>query len=36
MIRRKRPALNQTSKLMCVWGGEIQIIDPGQRTIQTT
>lgn len=28
------PALNNTSKLMCVWGGVIQIIDAGQVTIQ--
>lgn len=30
------PALNQTAKLMCAWGGVIQIIDPGQMTIQIT
>jgi len=24
------PALNNTSKLMCVWGGVIQIVNPGQ------
>lgn len=28
------PALNHTSKLMCAWGGVIQIIDSGQATIQ--
>ncbi|WP_429843526.1 DUF4280 domain-containing protein [Brevibacillus sp. FIR094] len=28
------PALNQTSKLMCSWGGVIQITNPGQATIQ--
>ena len=30
------PALSQTPKLMCAWGGVIQIVDPGQRTIQIT
>ena len=24
------PALNDTSKLMCAWGGVIQIVNPGQ------
>ena len=28
------PALNNTSKLMCMWGGLIQISNPGQTTIQ--
>ncbi len=28
------PALNQTSKCMCNWGGVIQILSPGQMTIQ--
>ena len=28
------PALNNTSKLMCMWGGIIQIITPGQMNIQ--
>lgn len=28
------PALNSTSKLMCIWGGVIQIIVPGQFTEQ--
>ncbi|MBD0371109.1 MAG: DUF4280 domain-containing protein [Pyrinomonadaceae bacterium] len=27
------PALNNTSKLMCVWGGVIQIVNPGQTTV---
>lgn len=27
-----KPALNNTCKLMCVWGGVIQIINPGQMT----
>ena len=26
------PALNNTSKLMCIWGGVIQIVVPGQFT----
>ncbi len=25
----KMPTLNQTSKLMCIWGGIIQIVNPG-------
>lgn len=28
------PALNNTSKAMCNWGGVIQIINPGQMNIQ--
>ena len=28
------PALNSDSKLMCNWGGVIQIIVPGQTTVQ--
>lgn len=28
------PALNNSSKLMCMWGGVIQITNPGQTTIQ--
>jgi hypothetical protein len=27
------PALNQTCKLMCMWGGVIQVQNPGQTTI---
>lgn len=26
------PALNNTSKLMCTWGGVIQVVTPGQFT----
>lgn len=26
----KMPALNNTSKLMCTWGGVIQVLSPGQ------
>jgi hypothetical protein len=29
------PALNNQSKLMCTWGGVIQITSPGQFTVQT-
>ena len=29
-----KPALNQSSKLMCTWGGVIQITNPGTMTIQ--
>lgn len=28
------PALNQTSKAMCSWGGVIQIVNPGNTSIQ--
>ena len=28
------PALNNSSKLMCAWGGVIQIVNPGQMTVQ--
>lgn len=29
----KMPALNNSSKLMCMWGGIIEITDPGQTTV---
>jgi hypothetical protein len=29
------PALNESSKLMCSWGGVIQIVSPGQFTEMT-
>lgn len=28
------PALNQNSKLMCIWGGVISILNPGQAKVQ--
>lgn len=28
-----KPALNNTCKLMCTWGGVIQIVSPGQMTV---
>jgi hypothetical protein len=28
------PALNDSSKLMCNWGGVIQIVSPGQAQVQ--
>ena len=28
------PALNNSSKLMCAWGGMIQITSPGQGTVE--
>jgi hypothetical protein len=28
------PALDSNSKLMCIWGGVIQIVSPGQVTVQ--
>lgn len=31
---QNKPALLQNSKLMCMWGGVIQIIQPAQQTIQ--
>jgi hypothetical protein len=27
------PTLNNSSKLMCMWGGVIQIVNPGQTTV---
>jgi hypothetical protein len=27
------PALNDSSKLMCNWGGVIQVVNPGQTTV---
>jgi len=27
------PALNDSSKLMCNWGGVIQVVNPGQATV---
>ena len=27
------PTLNNTSKLMCMWGGVIQVVNPGQMTV---
>ena len=29
------PALNNSAKLMCNWGGVIQIVNPGQFTVMT-
>lgn len=29
-----KPALNQTSKLMCNWGGVIQVVNPGTTNVQ--
>ena len=29
-----KPALNQTSKLICNWGGAIQVVNPGTTNIQ--
>ncbi|HSM58040.1 MAG TPA: DUF4280 domain-containing protein [Candidatus Sulfomarinibacteraceae bacterium] len=31
----KKPALNNTCKLMCTWGGVINITNPGQTTVNT-
>ena len=30
----RKPALNQSSKCMCSWGGVISITSPGTMTIQ--
>jgi hypothetical protein len=27
------PALDNSSKLMCAWGGVIQVVNPGQATV---
>jgi hypothetical protein len=27
------PTLDNTSTLMCMWAGEIAIVDPGQETV---
>jgi hypothetical protein len=27
------PALNNSSKLMCIWGGVIQVVNPGETTV---
>jgi hypothetical protein len=32
VIEDNMPALDNTSKLMCIWGGVIQIVVPGQFT----
>jgi len=29
------PTLNSTSKCMCMWGGVIQIVNPGEFTVMT-
>ncbi len=36
MLVENFPALTSESKLMCAWGGIIQIINPGQFKIQVT
>jgi hypothetical protein len=28
------PALNATSKCMCMWGGVISVVNPGQISVQ--
>lgn len=30
---KKKPALNNTSKLMCNWAGVISVVNPGQMTV---
>jgi hypothetical protein len=32
VLLANQPALNNTSKLMCVWAGVIQVAVPGQTT----
>lgn len=34
VLIKGKPALNQTSKLRCNWGGMIQIVNPGVQNIQ--
>jgi hypothetical protein len=34
VLVKNMPALNDSSKLMCMWGGVIQITSPGQMTVQ--
>ena len=33
VLVNKFPALNNSSKLMCAWGGVISIVNPGQTSI---
>lgn len=33
VMLRQMPALNHTSKLMCMWGGCINVSQPGQMTV---
>jgi hypothetical protein len=35
VIINKKPALNNTCKLMCNWGGVIQVVNAGQQTVNT-
>jgi len=34
MLLGNFPALNNTSILNCIWGGVIQIVNPGETTVQ--
>jgi hypothetical protein len=34
VLIKNKPALNNSCKLMCNWGGVIQITNPGQTTVQ--
>lgn len=34
VLIENKPALNNNSKLMCAWAGVIQIVNPGQTTVQ--
>jgi hypothetical protein len=29
-----KPVLNNTSQLMCTWGGVITVTNPGQQTVK--
>jgi len=34
VMLNNKPALNNASKAMCAWAGVIQVVNPGQQTVQ--